>query len=132
MDGERQPTAEALLETLRLMILEFDGIFIILDALDECNDRQELLDDIEKILEWKTQKLHILATSRREKDVEERIESLVRDQDKICIQSAFVNDDIRAYVQERLQTDWILRRWRKNPVAQQEIERALMDKADGM
>jgi hypothetical protein len=88
------------------MTRTFDETYIILDALDECRERQELLDDIETFAEWRTERLHILATSRREKEIEERIEPLIHDQGRICIQSALVNDDIRAYTHERLQTDW--------------------------
>ncbi|KAI9765534.1 MAG: hypothetical protein M1840_007360 [Geoglossum simile] len=132
MNGARQPVTDALLETLRQMIREFTEVFIILDALDECKERQELLEDIGKIAEWKAGKLHILATSRREKDIEEQIEPQANQEENICIQSALVNDDIRAYIHERLQTDRKLRRWQSRPEVQQEIEGTLMDKADGM
>ena len=132
MNGERQPTSDALLTTLQQMIREFDGIFIILVALDECEERRELLEDINKIAGWKTEKLHILATSRREKDIEESLDSLINDQGKVCIQSALVNDDIRAYIQKRLQSDQNLKRWRRKPEVQREIETKLMGKADGM
>jgi hypothetical protein len=132
MNGERQPTAEALLEILRHMLQGFDSIFAILDALDECKERLELLEDIEEMTGWRTGKLHMLATSRREKDIEESLMPLVSDKDTICIQSALVNSDIRAYTHERLQTDRRLKRWRKMPEVQQELEGALVGKADGM
>jgi hypothetical protein len=73
--------------------------------------------------------LHILATSRREKDIEEWLEPLVNDQEKICIQSALVNDDIRTYVHEKLQTD---RKLKWSAKVQEEIEKSLMDGAHGM
>lgn len=34
MDGERQPTSEALTATLRRMMRTFEEVFIVLDALD--------------------------------------------------------------------------------------------------
>ncbi len=132
MDGERQPTSDALLTTLRQMIGEFSEVFVILDALDECKERQELLEDINEIAGWKSEKLHILATSRREKDIEESLSLFVSDERKVCFQNEPVNDDIRAYIQKRLQTDQNLKRWRNKPEVQQEIETKLMDKADGM
>lgn len=128
--GNRQPEVDALLTTFRQLVEEFDEVFIILDALDECKDREKLLEDIEQIVGWELEKLHILATSRREKDIEEGLD--LDDQDKVCIWSAPVNDDILICVHERLRTDRKLKRWQKNPEAQQEIERTLMDKADGM
>jgi len=132
MNGERQPTHDMLLATLHQMMRSFEETFIILDALDECLERRELLEDIEEFNCWTNVNLHILSTSRREKDIEERIEPLTHDRGKMSIDSVRVNDDIRAYVHERLQADPELKRWRKEPNVQQEIENTLMDKADGM
>ena len=80
-------------------------LFIISDALDECRHSQELLTSIEEMVGWKKEKLHMLATSRKEPDIEECPKPLVSDQGVICIQSALVNNDIRTYVHERLQND---------------------------
>ena len=132
MNGERQPTPGMLLATLHQMMKSFGETFIILDALDECSERQELLKDIEEFYHWTDVNLHVLSTSRREKDIEDRIEHIAHSEGKICIDSMHVNDDIRAFVHEKLQTDVKLKRWGKEPKAQQEIENALMDKADGM
>jgi hypothetical protein len=132
MGGRRQPTADALLTTLRQMIQEFNEIFLVLDALDECAKRASHLRTIQAIVEWKLEKLHILVTSRGETDVEDLLDTLVNDQEKICIQSAIVNDDICAYIHERLQTDLELKRWQKHPKVLKEIETTLMSKAGGM
>jgi hypothetical protein len=43
VNGQRQPTTEVLIETLRCLILEQQSVFLILDALDECTERLELL-----------------------------------------------------------------------------------------
>jgi len=48
MNGERQPTHDMLLATLHQMMKSFEETFIILDALDECLERRELLEDIKK------------------------------------------------------------------------------------
>ena len=132
VNGKRQPVIEALVTTFQQMVEDFDETFIIFDALDECKERQKLMELIEKIVAWKLGTLHILATSREVQDIKESLEPLVHDQDKICIQSALVTDDIRAYVHERLQTDRRLRRWQKQPKVQDEIENALINRADGM
>ena len=71
-----------------------------------------------------------VVTSRREKDIEDLMEPFIDDRGKICIQSTVVNDDIRAYVHNGLQTDRDLRRWQDKPEIQQEIENTSMDKAD--
>lgn len=132
MDGGRQPTDDGLLATLHQMMKSFEETFIILDALDECLERRELLEVIDKFNGWTDANLHILSTSRREKDIEERVEPLAHEWGKMSIDSVRVNDDIRAYVHERLQADRGLERWRDKPEVQEEIENILMNKADGM
>ena len=132
MNGERQPTSDALLTTLQQMIREFDETFVILDALDECKERQALLEDIDEMVAWKTGKAHILVTSRKENDIKESLEPLINDENVICIQSELVTHDIRVYVRERLLTDRKLKRWQRKPEVQQEIEMTLVGKADGM
>ena len=49
-DGGQQPKSDALALTLQRMAGDFDEIFIILDALDECRERQERLELIENIV----------------------------------------------------------------------------------
>ena len=130
--GVQQPTIKVLIVTLRHLIQEFQQTFIILDALDECRDRPEFLEIIEEIHGWKIGSLHLLVTSRREMDIECSLDPLLNDQEIISLQSALVDEDIRAYVRERLQTDRSLRRWRNHREVQNDIEMALVSKAGGM
>lgn len=110
MNGGRKPTFEALLETFHQMAIIFKTTFIILDALDECEERPELMADIEQLVGWKDTNLRILATSRREKDIEDSILPLTKDESRICMQSALVNADIRAYVHDQIRTNTKLHR----------------------
>jgi hypothetical protein len=127
-DGQQQPSNDRLVATLQSILGDFPKTYIILDALDECTDREELLELIREISGWKMGKIHILATSRRERDIEEALEPLLTDQ--ICIQSAQVNGDIQLHIRERLHNDPKLKKW---PVkVKEEIEETLMDGACGM
>ena len=121
-----------LLNTLRQMMVTLDDTYIILDSLDECTERSELLTNLKQIISWKDANLHILVTSRRERDIEEALTPLIEPEEPISIQSAVVNADIRVYVQDRLQNDPKLKRWTNTPNVQQEIVSTLMSKADGM
>ncbi len=132
LNGSRQPTGEVLINTLREMMTCLRDTYIILDALDECTEREELLTDLENFWSWEDANLHVLATSRKETDIEEALTPLSDARSRICIQSALVNADIRAYVHDRLQNDRKLKRWQKQPKVQLEIEDTLMGKADGM
>lgn len=127
-DGQQQPSNDAFVETLQHICMEFQEIFIVLDALDECKDREELLRLISEIYEWKTNKLHVLATSRREKDITEALEALITEQ--ISIQDEVDNADIHTHICERLQNDPKLNKW--SAEIKTEIETRLMNDADGM
>lgn len=110
-NGNRQPTYRSLLSTLRQMMESFRETFLVLDAPDECSDRDQLHSAIEELVSWEEAQLHILTTSRRVQDIENVMENIIDDQQKkVCIQSTLISDDIRAYVRGRLQTDQALQR----------------------
>ena len=132
MEGGRNPNFAALMETFHTMTTAFRATFIVLDALDECKETPELLSDIEELSSWKDTNLRILVTSRREKEIQDSISRLTKDANRICIQSALVNADIRAYVHGQLRTNRRFQRWQKEPKVQSEIENTLMEKASGM
>jgi hypothetical protein len=127
-DGKQQPTPDALESTLQHILGDFQQTFIILDALDECKEREELLGLLENLIGWEVENLHVVATSRRERDIEETLEPLATGQ--VYIQSALVNADIHIHLCERLQNDPKLKKWPAN--VQREIEKTLMDGAHGM
>lgn len=132
LNGEEQPAFQSLMGTLHDMMKYFAKLYIVLDALDECLDREDLLECIEHFAEWDDIDLHMLVTSRRERDIERSLESIINPEGIIRIQSTLVDHDIRAYVRGRLQQDRGLKKWQKQSKVQQEIEDTLMAKADGM
>jgi hypothetical protein len=71
---------------LQSILEDSPRIFVILDALSECTEREEPLELIRKIRGWKDGRVHVFATSRKEMDIEEALEPLVTGE--ICIQSA--------------------------------------------
>jgi len=131
-NGQRQPDSQRLPLVLKEIIEVSDKTYIIIDALDECSNMEELQENIGEIQRWGLPQLHMLLTSRRLMDIEEMIDPLTDDEDRICIQSALVDADIRTYVHERLQIDRRFKRWRSKPHVQEEIKMELMKKADGM
>ena len=132
LSGDRIPSFEAVLKTFHQMATAFDNTFIVLDALDECNQRPELLKSIDEMMSWKDTNLRVLVTSRKEKDIEDSVLPLTKNKARVCIQSALVNADICAYVHNQLQTNRKLQRWQYKPEVRMEIENTLMEKANGM
>jgi len=131
-NGQRQPSLDTLLEVLHQTMQEFPQSYIILDALDECADRDELMGILERMAKWQLEKLHLLVTSRKEQDIERSLECIVERQNIICLQSKVVDKDIYTYVRQRLSNDKSLRKWQNNPDVRHQIETALMKGAHGM
>lgn len=132
--GQQQPSVHALLEALRLTIHEIPQVYVILDALDECAQAQrvELMDMLETMARWQLQNLHLLVTSRKERDIESSLEGFVNSRNRVCLQNTSVDKDIQRYVQQRLSTDKSLQKWQKDSIVKQEIEAVLQEGAHGM
>lgn len=119
------------------MVREAEGLWMVLDALDECPTRAEypaggLLPWIQSLNSSQIN-IHLIVTSRPEQDIEASIKSWARDQDIIPIQSDLVREDISAYVHARVREHGTLsKRWCTRPNMQDEIEIALTEKANGM
>jgi hypothetical protein len=99
-------------------VQELREAYIIVDAFDECTEREGLLELIQEIVGWKISTLHILVTSRKEREIEDCLIPL--SWRTVDLQEAVVAGDIKIHVRERLQIDPKLKKW---PVrVQAEIE----------
>ncbi|KAL5371605.1 hypothetical protein DPSP01_014146 [Paraphaeosphaeria sporulosa] len=131
-NGMRQPSPHALLEVMRLTLQEFTQVYIVLDALDECTLRSELMNMLEAVARWELDNLHLLMASRKERDIERSLETFVTEHDTLCLQRDIVDEDIQRYVRQRLCDDRDLVKWNKDAAIKEEIEVALMRGARGM
>jgi hypothetical protein len=127
-NGQQQPAEDVFPLMLREAIAHPGEKYIVLDALDECTDREGLLTFLRELVGSKPRDLRVLATSRREKDIEDELSSVA--DHNINIQSTIVDADIRVYIRDRMATDTKLRKWPDS--VQNEIMIALMEKAGGM
>jgi hypothetical protein len=131
-NGQRQPPPHALLEVIPQVMQQFTHVYVVLDALDECTQRPKLMDALETMARWQLDSVHLLMTSRKERDIESSLEGYVEEEDTICFQMDVVDRDIQRYVQQRLSDDKALTKWNKDAAIRQEIEVALMHGARGM
>ncbi|KAJ6580361.1 hypothetical protein DFH09DRAFT_1440694 [Mycena vulgaris] len=87
-------------DILHHKIHEFTNpVYIVLDALDECSDRQKLLDGIKKIVEAKIIDVHLLLTSRPEVPHGSRLDEHVV---SLSLELESMNHDIESYIDEIL------------------------------
>ena len=132
LNGGRTPNSEAVSEMFHQIATTLKNTFIILDALDECKERPALLADIEELMSWEDTNLRIPVTSREEKDIQDSILPLTKHENRVCMQSTLVDDDICAYVHDQIQANKKLQRWQNKPEVQLEIGNTLVKKANGM
>jgi hypothetical protein len=131
--GRKQPATVSLSRTLHGMMQHPQKLRIILDALDECVTRAELLDWMKTLAGPDLTHVHLVATSRREEELESGLGGCIHNDNMILIDRYSVNEDIRSYVKARLQrSEDFQKRWASKPTVLEEIESAIGGKADGM
>lgn len=133
----RQASEDELLGAVNDTVGHLSATFVVLDALDECSDRDGLFETLQEMHGWGNHSLRVLSTSRKEVDIEEALEDLVPRKSRTCLESRLVDKDIQAYVHERLVKDKSFGGWRrvqksKNKNILEDIEKTLGQKANGM
>ncbi|KAG9526562.1 Pfs, NACHT and ankyrin domain protein, partial [Aureobasidium melanogenum] len=131
-NGESQPSTQSLIRKLESVLQETSRVTVVLDALDECTTRRELLQWLAETSAKKFSGIQIIATSRKEYDIEDAFAKWLTNDVMLSIQQLEVDQDIQAYVHARIRSDAGLERWRDKPFVQNEIELKLMKKAQGM
>ena len=126
--GHQEPTLDDLHKTLQKILHGFGSTFIILDALDECVEREKILNWIQTFILQKDINLglHLIVTSRPEQEIENKFKSY----SFLDLVEKSGNQDIVAYVDYQLQNDSDLQKW--DSETQEQIKLRLMGQADGM
>jgi hypothetical protein len=127
-DSGQSPSPEELKSTLKSIMSSFENVYIVFDALDECPSRPEFLTLLEEIHGWDVDTLRILATCRKEQDIEETLSRLVSHQ--VFMDERFVDGDIEVHVSRILDDD--IRFSRCSPDMKENIKATLMEGAHGM
>ncbi|GAB1317179.1 NACHT domain-containing protein [Madurella fahalii] len=131
-DGRDQPTTESLSKAVHAMMQHPPKLEIVLDALDECTTRSGLLKWLEILSSSELKNIRLIVTSRREDELESGLQWIGKD-NMIDMDRNLVNEDIRSYVQARLQSSTEFRkRWASRPDVLEEIESVIGEKSDGM
>ncbi|KAL2154631.1 hypothetical protein VTH82DRAFT_3307 [Thermothelomyces myriococcoides] len=122
------PTAHGLVQALERTLQAFDRVFILIDALDESLERENLLDTLRTLaVDDRFQNLRLLATSRNYMDIED---TMVEISKPIAMTNWLVNQDIAVYVRSKLENHPKLKRWPKQ--LKDDVFDALTTSAKGM
>jgi hypothetical protein len=101
-DDTKQPTWDGLIRTLNTLLTGFKRFCIMLEALDEYNAREPLLQMLASLTN--VDNVQTIVTSRDEAYIREALSLQISQESIIVLQPAVVNEDIRSYVSHRLQT----------------------------
>ena len=126
--GHQEPTLDDLQNTLQGLLGGFSSTFIILDALDECVEREKILNWIQTLILEKDVNLglHLIVTSRPEQEINDQLQS----HHSIDLVKEPGNHDLRAYLDYQLQNNSALQKWKFD--TQELIKSTLLKEADGM
>jgi hypothetical protein len=126
--GGSPPSVESLHATLLLILEAFDDVYIVLDALDECAESEELLKWIKNMTSWRKGKLHLLGTSRPVEDIAKYLRSL--NPKHVCMMENLITYDIEKYIDSILHQDNAFKHWDSEVKAT--IKNKLLENVGGM
>ena len=128
-NSSSRPPRAIVVEVLFAVASSFHEVVLIIDALDECQDRKGLASLIVQFVGFtKLRKFRVLGTCRREQDLELAFQD--NHSHIVALENSFVDDDIALHIRSRLRTDRRLQAWTKS--TKDEIERTLTQGAHGM
>ncbi|UNI16489.1 hypothetical protein JDV02_002920 [Purpureocillium takamizusanense] len=122
------PKLSQLLTAVHVLLEEFKAVFVIIDAVDESQPREELLKVIRDLAtDRRFDGLQLLATSREYYDIEFCFSDI---SSSISMSNPAVECDIRSYVHSVIASDRKFAKWPKTLAT--EVENALASGAKGM
>ena len=124
--GREAATVDKIMKVLPSVLGMSHKRYIVLDALDECEEREDLLEILATFLS--IQSVNLLVTSRKERDITDALQMSVTF--KFDLESTLVDADVWVHVQRCLETDKQLKKW---PISvKEEICESLIMGAHGM
>ena len=123
-----EPSLVELLKALECTLDKFETVYVVADAIDETNPREDLLKVFRDLItDPRFQKLQILSSSREYVDIEKVMEGISI---SMSMNNPFVEEDIRHYVGCTLQSSSKFSRWPQDLLG--EVEDAVSAGAKGM
>lgn len=122
------PSIKVLLEAVRDISGDFDRVYVLLDAIDESNPKEDLLGVLRTfITDPRFEKLQLLASSRRYEEIKRIMEKISM---PISMSNEYIEEDIRRNVHSLLHTNSKFSQWPDDLLC--EVENTVPKKAEGM
>ncbi|KZP17116.1 hypothetical protein FIBSPDRAFT_894522 [Athelia psychrophila] len=124
--GQQQPSIQSLQLILEKIIDGFERTFIIVDAVDECTDREKMLTWVEQLTQRKKGNVQLLFSSRPEQDITDKLSSMAYIA-RVTLNSKLADKDIETYLDAMLSK---MIRWNAQTIAL--VKDTLITDSDGM
>ncbi|KAF8196082.1 hypothetical protein BJ912DRAFT_847098, partial [Pholiota molesta] len=123
--GYQQPSTKSLEHVLYDIISGMPSVYIIIDSLDECAERKDMLEWITGVVSRKISTLHMVVVSRPERDIEDAFQLLDA---HCCIDLAKESEsDIMMYLEQQLS---VLQKWDEE--TRNIVKLTLAERSEGM
>jgi hypothetical protein len=99
----------ALTTILHDLSFGFKKVYIVMDALNESRNVEEVLRFVQTVREWDHPELHLAVTSRRLPTIEATLSSLVTN--KVCLHESGMKGDIALYIDGKFANDRRFAKW---------------------
>lgn len=130
-DGLREPQMKDVEEALWNLMKTCASAYIVIDALDECQDRDELRETLEKMIKWTSNSsLRLLFVTRPDEDLKRQLDELRLTKHYIPIDEQGIESDISNFVDTQLTIDSGLSVWPESK--KRDIKQKLIQGAKGM
>ncbi|KAB8300991.1 hypothetical protein EYC80_002915 [Monilinia laxa] len=112
---------------LHSLISEFPRLYLVVDALDECDETKKIRTDLIHELRTLPSNTHVLLTSRRLGDIEEKLSGYPH------LEIRASDNDVQEYLEARIDREEnILKFCKKDPTLRKTIVGKIAEKAHGM
>ncbi|OBS26153.1 hypothetical protein FPOA_00096 [Fusarium poae] len=102
-NGTRKPETEEFIFHFKSILSRRIPIWIVLDAIDECNDLHDLLNWIKDLFEYTRLGLYVLVTSREDAEIGARIKECNKAHQVVNISAERMQSDIEPFITNRLE-----------------------------
>jgi NACHT domain len=126
--GTTLPSRDVVQQICSSALQHLPEVFIIIDALDECNEIGHVAAWLKKLLTAGGGRLHLLITSRDKPDIANHLSKIPQQQ--IIHLDDFTDADIKLYIDSRMKESGRLKLWSEE--IQTNIRESLLAGADGM
>lgn len=110
----QQPLHSVISDLFVEVVSDTNKTFLIIDAFDECTEKDDALNTIIELFDRLSGKLNVLITSRPESYIEQSLHDLDAESQcltKVAARNAEADKDISDFVKARMQKDRKLRKW---------------------